>query len=90
MARIGYYVITDAQAAILEEYDLAGDIVQLGGRYCVTDWISIQNAILEALDATYEDEDESNNAPDDYYKTMTESAEYMYWSTEAHSWFPAN
>lgn len=86
MARVGYYVITDEQAAILEEYGFTDSLIQLGGLYCVTDWISTQNAIMAALDATYDDEDESNDAPESYFTTMDIQAEYMYWSTEAHSW----
>lgn len=80
MSKIGYYIITPAQAAIL---DILGiDYESLGGLLCVEDW----DAVIAALDDKIWEDGEITEEEGGWYDTMSEYQNYLYWSTEAGSW----
>ncbi len=88
MAKQGYYIISDDQYALLNA--LGGyTITDIDGYHCVTDWYSIYDAVIAAYDATYLDDDPENDAPQENYDIMEAAVQFMYYSTEAHTWFPA-
>ncbi len=80
MARKGYYIITDAQAAILADLGIGFNV--LGGKKCVEDWQYCIDQVDEAVWADGEVTDEEGDMLD----TMDEQVTYMYWSTEGHFW----
>ena len=83
MARQGYYIITAEQARILDILRISYET--LGNKYCVSDWQAVINQIDEIVWADG-DVTEQEGA---YLDAMSDFEEYMYWSTEAHSWSPA-
>lgn len=83
MAKQGYYIITDEQATVLDFFQIP--YVNLGGKNCVSDWDSVYRAILDAIEA----DDNWDPQEEQFWAYMEERTEYMYWSTEAHSWSPA-
>ncbi len=80
MPRIGYYIITAEQAAVLDELQISYE--DLGGLKCVQDW----DAVIAALDEKIWEDGEISDEEGAWYDTMSEYQNYLYWSTEAHSW----
>lgn len=87
MASQYYYIISDEQAALVSA--LGYTVEDIDGFSCVTDWYSIYNAVIASYDATYEDEDPDNDTLQENYDIMEAAVRYMYYSSDAHSWFPA-
>ena len=80
MARIGYYIITDEQATLLGQLNIAYET--LGGLKCVADW----DAVIAQIDELIWEDGEISEEEGIWYDTMSEAQDYLYWSTEAHSW----
>ncbi len=89
MSRQGWFVLTDAQVSIMTTFELDSYITVVDNRNCVSDWYSIASQLADLLDATLYDENPSNDATDEQYATVYSDAEFMYYSTESHTWFPA-
>ncbi len=83
MARVGYYILSEAQAAVLTVFGISYETV--GGLPCVTDLQSV----IDQIDEIVWEDGELTDEEGGYLDTMYAGATYMYWSTEAHSWFPA-
>lgn len=83
MARVHYFVLSDEQAAVLTALGIHFD--NLGGLPCVTDWQSV----IDQVDAIVWADDELSEVEEGYLDAMSAQVISMYWSTEAHSWFPA-
>ena len=80
MGKVGYYIITAEQAAVLRALGISYET--LGNMYCVRDWDAIISQIDDAVWADgIVDETEGG-----YIDTMAEYQDYMYWSTEGHFW----
>ncbi len=84
MAKVGYYIISDAQAEVLDALRIPYET--LGDLKCVSDWDAV---IAQLDDIIWADGDESEEEGA-WYDILSEYQDYLYWSTEAHSWFPAN
>lgn len=87
MAKQGYFILSDEQYAIVSALDY--EIVTIGDYHCVTNWYDIQEAILAGYDATWEDDIEGNEVGQEQYDIIQASVQYMYYSSESHTWFPA-
>ena len=80
MSKDGYFIITDVQAALLSELGIAYQT--LNGLHCVPDW----DAVIDQLDAIIWEDDEISDEEGAWYDIMSEYQNYMYWSTEGHTW----
>ena len=80
MSRVGYYIITAAQAEILDYLNISYE--SLGGKLCVRDWQSCINALDEMVWEDGEVSDEEGEMLD----IMYEQVDYLYWSTEGKFW----
>ena len=89
MANQGYFIISDAQYSILQTWNMAGSVTDIDGYHCVSDWYEIQATLIAKFDETWEDEDETNDVGQDTYDIIEASVQYMYYSAETHTWFPA-
>lgn len=87
MANQGYFIISPEQYAIVSA--LGYDVETIGGFYCVTNWYDIQEAIIASYDATWEDEIDGNEVDQSQYDIIEASVQYMYYSSESHTWTPA-
>lgn len=93
MANQGYFIISDAQYSILQTWNMAGSVTDIEGNncvyHCVSDWYAIQAELIDKFDATWEDLDETNDVGQDQYDIIEASVQYMYYSAETRTWFPA-
>ena len=80
MSRVRYYIITDAQAAILASFNISYEM--LGGKLCVRDWQSCVDAVDEIVWEDGELSDEEGEMLD----IMDEQVDELYWSTEGKFW----
>lgn len=80
MAKVGYYILTDAQAEILDALEIS--YVELGGLKCVSDW----QALIDALDESIWADGEISDAEGAYFDVFSEAQNYLYWSDEGHNW----
>lgn len=80
MARVGYYILTDAQADILTKLGIGFDF--LGGKKCVHDWQSV----IDQVEAEVYADDVVTDEEGEMLDTMYSQETYLYWSTEGHFW----
>ena len=85
MSRIGYYIIDEDQAAILTMLGFTVDT--LGGLLCLKEEENVDwQTVIDALDEKIWEDGEITDEEGGWFDTMTNYQNYLYWSTEAHSW----
>ena len=84
MSKIGYYILTEDQANLLQQYDEI-EVVPLGGEYCVTDWQSV----IDFFDDLIWEDGEVSDEEGEIMDILDQKVRYLYWSTEAHEWLDA-
>ena len=84
MSKIGYYILTEDQANLLQQYDEI-EVVPLGGEYCVTDWQSV----IDFFDDLIWEDGEVSDEEGEIMDILDQKVRYLYWSTEAPEWLDA-
>lgn len=88
MSRKRYYILTAAQVAIIDQlnnaYGLNIDYEIIDDNYCVEDFQAITDALDEVVWADGEISDQEGG----WLDTFEEYVDYMYYSTETHTWSP--
>ena len=89
MAKQGWFILTDDQYNILNAFELGYLINDVDGYHCVSDWYAIAAELEAIFIASLEDTDPNNDATDEQFEIIYSEIQYMYYSAEAHTWFPA-
>ncbi len=88
MAKQGWFILTDDQFNILNAFELGYLVEEVDGYNCVSDWYAIVAQLEDMFYAAYEDEDPNNDPTDEQFDIIYSQIQYMYYSSEAHTWFP--
>lgn len=80
MAKVGYFIITEAQAEVLDALRIPYET--LNGRKCVKDW----DAVTAQIEDIIWEDGEVSEVEGAWLDAIEEDVNYLYWSDEGHNW----